>query len=79
MSNALAEVRKSAMSLPSDDRFVLAHDLLDSLDQNEIPVTLEELDRRYQEMQTDPASSISLEELDKSMQETLDGKDTTHP
>lgn len=73
MSAVLADARKVAMSLSDDDRFVLAHELLLSLDEQTEFISNKEMDRRLVEMRSGTAASVSLQESEQSMQEALDG------
>ena len=78
MSTVLANARNLAMNLSPEDRFVLAHELFDSLDQFEEPISQDEINRRLAEMRSGSAQTISLSELEKSMQEALDGLRSSH-
>ncbi len=79
ISIVLANARQAAMGLSPEDRFVLAHELFESLDQNEDPISLEEIDRRLSDMRSGVAETLTLEEVEKSMQEALDGTAPAHP
>ena len=79
MSTVLANARKEAMSLTPEDRFILAHELFESLELNEEPVSLDEIDRRLSEMRLDVAATVTMDELEKSMQEALNRADASHP
>lgn len=79
MSYTLAVARKLAMNLGSQDRFALAHELFDSLEPVNDGIDIEEIDRRLAEMRTGTAETVSLDELEKSMQEALDASIARHP
>jgi len=79
MITVLANARKEAMSLTPEDRFILAQELFESLGLNEEPVSLDELDRRLSEMRLDVAATVTMDELEKSMQEALNRADASLP
>jgi len=66
------------MDLSPEDRFLLAHELFDSLDDHEDSVSREEIERRLAEMRSGKAEWVSSDELEKSMQEALNGTASTH-
>ncbi|MBL8822120.1 MAG: addiction module protein [Planctomycetia bacterium] len=77
MSTVLADARKVVMNLPMEDRIILAHELLEGLEEE--PISLEEMDRRLDEMRSGKAEMISLEDLEKSMHEAIHGNASAHP
>ena len=78
MSAVLTDARKVVMNLSPEDRFLLAHELFNSLDEHEDPISLEEIDRRLAEMRSGKAEMITLSELEKSMHEALDDIASPH-
>lgn len=77
MSTVLADAKKAVMNLSMEDRIMLAHELLEGLEEE--PISLEEIDRRLDEMRSGKAEMISLEELEKSMNEAIHGNASAHP
>lgn len=78
MSAVLVDARKMAMKLSPEDRFALAHELFESLDAQDEPITTEEIDRRIAEMRAGIGQSLFISDLEKSMQEALDGLPSSH-
>lgn len=77
MSTVLTDARKIAMNLSVEDRFVLAHELFESLDQFDDGISLEEIDRRLAQC-SDPSAWLTQQELEQSMQEAIDGSKPPH-
>ena len=79
MSTVLVNALKEAMSLTPEDRFILAHELFESLGFDEEPITLDEIDRRLSEIRNGVAVTVTMDELEASMQEALNGAASSHP
>jgi putative addiction module component (TIGR02574 family) len=78
----LAAIKKLALRLPLRDRMKLAHAMSDSIPPMCEPVTVAELERRVDEVESGRAKLISSEEFDKKLKRlkrTLLGKRTKKP
>jgi putative addiction module component (TIGR02574 family) len=60
----LTAVKKLAFQLPEAERVKLAGELLDSVPPHREPVTLEELERRAEEIESGKVKPVSSDEFD---------------